>query len=84
VWSKPWNDTVRFKPGDIVNLKSCGPDMTVASVGDGIVNCIWFDGKRDKRKAFPVETLRKKPKPPRKIELNFGYKPAGQKSDRAS
>jgi uncharacterized protein YodC (DUF2158 family) len=36
--------TSRFKPGDIVNLKSSGPDMTVASVGDGIVNCIWFDG----------------------------------------
>jgi uncharacterized protein YodC (DUF2158 family) len=71
---------MKFKPGDIVNLKSSGPEMTVASVRDGIVNCIWFDGKRDKRKAFPVETLQKKPKPPRKIELNFGW----QKSDKTS
>jgi uncharacterized protein YodC (DUF2158 family) len=72
---------VKFKPGDIVNLKTCGPDMIIASVGDDGITCIWFDGKRDKRRAFPPETLRKKPKPPRRVELDFGFTP---KPDRTS
>jgi uncharacterized protein YodC (DUF2158 family) len=33
-----------FKPGDVVRLKSGGPDMTVSSDGEtkGYVNCVWF------------------------------------------
>lgn len=40
----PYRGTVipAFKPGDVVALKSGGPNMTVVSVG-GQVTCIWFD-----------------------------------------
>ena len=34
-----------FKPGDIVRLKSGGPQMTVESIDkkDGGLLCLWFD-----------------------------------------
>jgi uncharacterized protein YodC (DUF2158 family) len=39
-----------FKPGDVVQLNSGGPKMTVEAVqSDGMLRCVWFheDGKRD-------------------------------------
>jgi len=39
-----------FKPGDVVQLNSGGPKMTVAAVqSDGTLRCVWFheDGKQD-------------------------------------
>ena len=39
-----------FKPGDVVQLNSGGPKMTVvAAQSDGTLRCIWFheDGKQD-------------------------------------
>ena len=39
-----------FKPGDVVQLNSGGPKMTLESVqNDGTLRCVWFqeDGKRD-------------------------------------
>jgi len=39
-----------FKPGDVVQLNSGGPKMTVvAAQSDGTLRCIWFheDGKHD-------------------------------------
>jgi uncharacterized protein YodC (DUF2158 family) len=39
-----------FKPGDVVQLNSGGPKMTVEAVqSDGTLRCVWFheDGKRD-------------------------------------
>jgi uncharacterized protein YodC (DUF2158 family) len=39
-----------FKPGDVVQLNSGGPKMTVVAVqSDGTLRCIWFqeDGKQD-------------------------------------
>ena len=39
-----------FKPGDVVQLNSGGPRMTVVAVqSDGTLRCIWFheDGKHD-------------------------------------
>jgi hypothetical protein len=48
--------------------------MTVESIGDDGINCIWFDGKRRNHKPFPPETLRKRrrtsSKPPN-ITLRF-------------
>ena len=31
-----------FIPGDVVRLKSGGPDMTVSKTGDGAAECQWF------------------------------------------
>jgi uncharacterized protein YodC (DUF2158 family) len=39
-----------FKPGDVVQLNSGGPKMTVVAVqSDGTLRCVWFleDGKQD-------------------------------------
>lgn len=62
---------MKFKPGDIVILKSGGPDMTVDSANDIEIACIWFDGKRQIKKTFRPETLKKRPRIPRRITLNF-------------
>jgi uncharacterized protein YodC (DUF2158 family) len=40
--------TTEFKPGDIVRLKSGGPDMTVSSIDPHkkYLHCEWFAGKK--------------------------------------
>ncbi len=63
---------MEFKPGDIVRLKSGGPAMTVESVGQDGINCVWFDGKRRLAKPFVPQTLTAaEPSPPEKITLNL-------------
>lgn len=52
----------KFKVGDIVQLKSGGPDMTVDKVVQGYhgeihVWCTWFSGKKNERASFTPETL---------------------------
>jgi len=32
-----------FKPGDVVQLNSGGPAMTVVDANERSVNCLWFD-----------------------------------------
>ena len=47
-----------FKAGDIVQLKSGGPAMTVSKVGaDGDVWCNWFRGAQKESAAFKPDTL---------------------------
>lgn len=49
-----------WKPGDVVQVKSGGPSMTVA--GEDIVGkviCEWFDGKRQMSGTFNAAVLRK-------------------------
>lgn len=55
-----------FQVGDIVELKSGGPYMTVVGhAGGGSVICEWFnneDGKQTPaRHVFPPQALKKKP-----------------------
>jgi uncharacterized protein YodC (DUF2158 family) len=51
--------TVEFHRGDVVRLKSGGPQMTVESVVQ-FVACVWFDEKELKRRNdFLPETLEK-------------------------
>ena len=50
--------------GDVVVLKSGGPDMTIKEIGDyGIKGdgalCVWFDGKQQKSEVFALPTLKK-------------------------
>lgn len=43
--------------GDVVKLKSGGPDMTIAWVSDGEAYCEWFDGKKPEGKKFALISL---------------------------
>ena len=51
----------KFKPGDIVRLKSGGPDMTVERVHDtregASYFCSWFAGAKDNHKGFQEAAL---------------------------
>jgi uncharacterized protein YodC (DUF2158 family) len=50
-----------FKAGDVVCLKSGGPDMTVerveATAGDVSVICVWFVEQSLYRASFPISAL---------------------------
>ena len=47
----------KIVPGDVVQLKSGGPHMTVNSI-DGNIYCTWFDDKNNLRTSgFAPETL---------------------------
>ncbi len=56
-----------IKAGDVVVLKSGGPEMTVSFVenpgGGNVAACAWFDDKRKQQSArFPLTSLQKIPK----------------------
>ena len=49
-----------YQPGDVVCLKSGGPDMTIESVQSGDVanvTCVWFVDKTLYRTELPVSAL---------------------------
>lgn len=57
--------TAKFSPGDIVQLKSGGPAMTISSIntayGTGAFEgyyCEWFKGASKERANFTEETLK--------------------------
>jgi uncharacterized protein YodC (DUF2158 family) len=48
-----------FSKGDVVEMKSGGPRMTVVDVeGGGTVHCAWFDGSDQRKDSFDAETLK--------------------------
>jgi uncharacterized protein YodC (DUF2158 family) len=48
-----------IKVGDVVKLKSGGPDMTVTKIiGDEAI-CDWFANDKRQRGTFKIETLKK-------------------------
>lgn len=58
----------QFSLGDVVELKSGGPRMTIgraipSCVSDdrGRLECLWFEGSRKHIDEFPAETLIKVP-----------------------
>lgn len=62
-----------LKPGDVVQLKSGGPQMTIEDIGQfGIgsthdqVKCVWFEGKKRIEGFFELPTLCK-PEPARAV-----------------
>ena len=53
--------TTQFKTGDIVQLKSGGPAMTVVKENEynvGEYNCVWFKGASQERGMFNGEVLK--------------------------
>lgn len=54
---------MNFENGDVVNLKSGSPLMTIESIeaysGIKKASCIWFDGFKECHGLFPLETLEK-------------------------
>ena len=53
----------KLKQGDLVQLKSGGPVMTIVNPGglSGWPVCNWFEGDRLKVGSFPPDALRKVP-----------------------
>jgi uncharacterized protein YodC (DUF2158 family) len=52
-----------IKLGDVVQVKSGGPRMTVSAVyrnPDGVPSayCDWFDGKKTQKNSFPIASLK--------------------------
>ncbi|MGD0669325.1 MAG: DUF2158 domain-containing protein [Bryobacteraceae bacterium] len=51
-----------FRVGNVVQLKSGGPKMTITYVGDQygtpVVSCSWFDGTTEKTGRFPPGALK--------------------------
>lgn len=64
----------KFKPGDVVELKSGGPLMTVNYVETGMCEVVWFPdmaGSHGTAK-FPATTLEKRDPPkPARIVSNY-------------
>jgi uncharacterized protein YodC (DUF2158 family) len=49
-----------FEIGDVVQLRSGGPKMTVRSlISDGAVVCQWFESNEVHEENFPKESLKK-------------------------
>ena len=46
-----------MKQGDVVQLKSGGPLMTVVAIDKSGVVCTWFDKNNHKTTTFPETTL---------------------------
>jgi uncharacterized protein YodC (DUF2158 family) len=48
-----------FKIGEVVQLKSGGPLMTVDNINPhDMINCIWFDLREKKSDVFPAAALK--------------------------
>lgn len=55
----------QFKKGDVVQLKSGGPCMTIQDIddysqdesGELSASCVWFDGGKPVDRVFPLDTL---------------------------
>ncbi len=51
-----------WKKGDLVELKSGGPRMTVDDIqGNGRLYCYWFDGTEQKNALFSPESVKPSP-----------------------
>jgi uncharacterized protein YodC (DUF2158 family) len=46
-----------IKKGDVVQLKSGGPHMTVQQTNDESAECVWFSGYEDKSAWFDLASL---------------------------
>jgi uncharacterized protein YodC (DUF2158 family) len=49
--------TDKFKIGDIVQLKSGGPEMTVTGVYEDTILTTWFAESHEEKGAFPLDAI---------------------------
>lgn len=47
-----------FKEGDVVILKSGGEPMTVESVSEELIDCVWSNNNKIERNSFTPVTLK--------------------------
>jgi uncharacterized protein YodC (DUF2158 family) len=47
----------KFKIGDIIQLKSGGPKMTITEVDGKHVRTVWFGGSKLENGRFPLEAI---------------------------
>jgi uncharacterized protein YodC (DUF2158 family) len=59
----------RFYRGDIVRLKSGGPQMTVREEKKGALVCDWFEGDKLRRESFFAEQLSEGATPAEDLEV---------------
>ena len=57
----------QFKPGDVVQLKSGGPAMTVDSMSDETWLCQWFENSTLRSESFRPAALQ--PVPPAGVSI---------------
>jgi len=64
-----------FEIGEVVQLKSGGPPMTVTQVskdGEDVTRCIWFAGTKTTEQAFKSVLLMKvEPEPARVVKVDL-------------
>lgn len=48
-----------LKVGDVVELKSGGPAMTVFSINDALIYAVWYDEGQYYKETFYADALRK-------------------------
>ena len=63
--SRTFNEFEDFNVGDVVKLKSGGPNMTVDVPAGSRYICVWFEGNTCRRETFDQGALEKvEEKPP--------------------
>jgi uncharacterized protein YodC (DUF2158 family) len=63
-----------FKTGDVVQLKSGGPLMTVSEMDGNTVHCRWMNGSEEKSSSYPSEMLK-----PANAGPKFMYVPSARR-----
>jgi uncharacterized protein YodC (DUF2158 family) len=48
---------MEFKPGDVVQLKSGGPRMTIQTLNGDSATCVWFEKNKENRSVFATVLL---------------------------
>ena len=64
-----------LKKGDLVELKSGGPEMTINQINDASVTCVWFDGTNRQEAVFDVAALERVADKPRQIHPTASFSP---------
>jgi uncharacterized protein YodC (DUF2158 family) len=50
-------ERMNFKVGDVVQLKSGSPPMTIEEIGGGRARCVWFEDTKRQAKWFDIAAL---------------------------